>query len=132
MDNFGAIISRDYHKYGKELKNLIYIEAMLYGSYREYFSVFIDYFNREIDDGARKKLQTRKEAAQAFLDLINEVSFTRMHENYVLKEKMADNMAIEQDKELFLFFKDHALSQFFDMSKACSDLRRVIKVLRKS
>ncbi len=66
MDNFGAIISRDYHKYGKELKNLIYIEAMLYGSYREYFGMFIDYFNREIDDGPEKKYKQEKKLHKPF------------------------------------------------------------------
>lgn len=127
LDNFGAIIARSYHQYEKELQDLIYVETMLYGSYKDYFSMFLDFYNEKLDDHGRKKLMPREKAAVAFLELIQDVSFTHMHQTYVLRDKMEENRARKNNKDLFLFFREHPVSQNFDISKANNDLERAIQ-----
>ncbi len=127
IDNFGAIMAWSYHHYVEELKDLIYIETMLYGSYKEYFGMFIQFYNEELDDEGRKKLKTRKDVAESFLSIIYNASFTKMHETLVLTEKMADNRAKKLNEELFHFFKEHPLSRNFNLSKAGNDLDKAIQ-----
>ncbi len=126
LDNFRAVICRDYRSYEEGIKNLTYIEAMLYGSYKEYFGNFLDFYNQELSSEDKEKLSSRKDVAEAFLAIIDDVSFTQMYETNVLKEKMADISAQKQNKELFLFFKKLSASHNFDISKADKDLKKAV------
>ncbi len=126
-DNFGAIIGRSYHHYSKEMKELIYIETMLYGSYREYFSSFVEFYDEVLNADQKIKLKTRKDAAVNLLNLINQASYRQLYENEILFERMRDSRAKKHDKELFNFFKKHSLSKNFDVSKASDDLDAAIK-----
>ena len=130
FDNFGAIIARSYHHYGSEMKELIYIETMLYGSYQEYYSSFIKFYDRELDSDQKMKLKTRKDAADNMLKLINEASYRQLYEKEILFERMRNNKAMEQDKELFEFFRKHPLSTYFDVSKASDDLDAAIQIYK--
>lgn len=127
LDNFLAIIGRSYQHYGKEMKELIYIETMLYGSYQEYFESFIKFYEEELSNDQKMKLKTRKDAADNLLNLINEASFRQLYENEILFERMRNSRAMKYDKELFDFFKNHSLSTNFDVSKASDDLDAAIK-----
>lgn len=126
LDNFSAIIARDYRLYENELKDLVYTEAMLYGSYKKYFGMFIDFYNEELDNNGRNKLKKHKDAVDVFLSIINDVSFTKMQERTVLTDKSAENKAIRLNEELFQFFKNHPISRAFDFSKAIDDLEKAI------
>jgi len=127
LHNFAAIISRSYHQYGKELKDLVYIETMLYGSYKEYFNSFMKFYEDELSPGDQVKLKARKDVAETLLNLIGEASITLMHENLVLSERMNNNRARKHSKELFEFFDSHSLSKFFEISKASDDLDAAIQ-----
>lgn len=130
LDNFRAVICRDYRSYEEGIKNLTYIEAMLYGSYKEYFGKFLDFYNQELSSDDKEKLSSRKDVAEAFLEIIGDVSFTQMYETDVLKEKMADISAQKQNKELFLFFKGLSGSHNFDISKADKDLKEALNAAK--
>ncbi len=126
LDNFGAIIARNYHLYADELKNLIFIEAMLYGSYKEYFGMFLDFYKKEMSTTGQKQLKQHKEAAESLLDLTRKASIAQMYERLGLTEKMEENRAKNYSEELFVFFKEHPLSKYFDISKASDDLDAAI------
>ena len=85
LSNFMAIIQKDYHLYKKELKSLIYTEAMLYGSYRAYFKMFIDFNKEKLNADEQKRLASRVEVADAFLAVIDDVSMTSMHNRSLKK-----------------------------------------------
>lgn len=127
LDNFSAIISRSYHQYGKELKDVIYIETMLYGSYKEFFNSFIKFYQNELSPDDKERLKARKDAAEKLLGLIGEASITLMHENLVLNERMNNNRAKKHGQELFEFFNSHTLSKHFEISKAADDLDAAIQ-----
>jgi hypothetical protein len=57
--NLSYIAARSTKNYKAELRDLFYIEAMLYGSYREYFGKFIKFYNKETDDAGRIKLLSK-------------------------------------------------------------------------
>jgi hypothetical protein len=127
VSNFLAIGNRSYHQYENELKDLIYIETMLFGSYKKYFDMFLEFYNEKIHNEGRKKLKSRKDAADAFLSIIGDISFANMHETMVLSENLADNWARNINEELFLFFKKHSLSRYYDYAKASDDLNAAIQ-----
>jgi hypothetical protein len=70
--NLSYIAARSSKKQKAALRDLFYIEAMLYGSYREYFGDFLKFYNSEIDDAGRIKLRSRKDVAESLLEVIAE------------------------------------------------------------
>jgi hypothetical protein len=126
LDNFGAIIAGSYHQYEEQLKNVIYAEEMLFGSYKKYFNLFLDFYNKEASYYGRRILDSRKQAAEAVLALINDVSYVGFYKTYALKENLAGNRAQKLNKELYLFFKGHEIYRNFDLSKACKDLNEAV------
>jgi hypothetical protein len=109
------------------LKDLIYTETMLYGSYRKYFNSFLDFYREKIDAKAKKNLESRKVAAESFLAIIDEVSFASMHEDTVLRKILAENKARQLNDEVFMFLKNHRLSHTFGDLRASEDLRKAIE-----
>jgi hypothetical protein len=71
-------------------------------------------------------LDSRKQAAEAVLALINDVSYVSFYKTYALKENLAGNRAQKLNKELYLFFKGHEIYRNFDLSKACKDLNEAV------
>jgi hypothetical protein len=74
-----------------DLKDLVYIEAMLYGSYEDYFRLFLDFYSEELKADSQIKLKQRKDAAIAFLELIDDVSVTSMYNKSVLRDRAKIN-----------------------------------------
>lgn len=109
------------------LKNLIYTETMLYGSYRKYFNGFLDFYREKLDAKAKKNLEGRKVAAESFLAIIGEVSFASMHEDTVLRKILAVNKARQLNDEVYKFLKNHHLSNTFGDLRASEDFRKAIE-----
>ncbi|MGD9365698.1 MAG: hypothetical protein PVH87_08395 [Desulfobacteraceae bacterium] len=126
LSNFQVIICRNYHIYEQELKNLIYTEAMLYGSYRKYFAMFIAFYKEKLNRQDQNRLASRVELAEAFLAVINDVSLTSMHNTLLFRERLYENKVKAQNEELFLFFKNHPISRYHN-SKAAKDLEKAIQ-----
>jgi hypothetical protein len=126
LSNFQAIICRNYHIYEQELKNLFYTEAMLYGSYRKYFGMFIGFYKEKLNIQDQKRLASRAEVAEAFLAVINDISLTSMHNTLLFRERLYDNKAKALNEELFLFFQNHPISRYHN-SKAAKDLENAIQ-----
>jgi hypothetical protein len=109
------------------LKDLIYLETMLYGSYRKYFKSFLDFYREKLDTKAKQNLEGRKVAAESFLAIIDEVSFASMHEDTVLRKILAENKARQLNDEVFTFLKKHHLSHTFGDLRASEDLRKAFE-----
>ncbi|MGD9365697.1 MAG: hypothetical protein PVH87_08390 [Desulfobacteraceae bacterium] len=127
LTNFQAISTSDYHVYDHELRTVIYTEAMLYGSYQKYFGMFINFCKKKLNTREQQRLASRKEVAEAFLAVINDVSITSMQNTLMFTERLYKNKAKGLNEELFLFFQKHPLSQNYDMIRAIKDLRKAIQ-----
>lgn len=110
----------------QKLKDLIYIEVMLFGSYKRYFGMFLNFYKEELDQNAQKKLEVRKNIAESFLALIDKVPFASMHNTTVLQNLLTKNAAQALNDEVFTFLKNHALSHTFDnLEMVLEDLNKV-------
>lgn len=120
-----AFVTSD-EAFERKLKDLIYIEAMLFGSYKRYIGMFLTFYKEELDQNAQKKLEARKNIAESFLALIDKVSFTSMHNTTVLQNLLTENEARKLNDEIFSFLKNHALSHtFYDLRRVLEDLNKV-------
>ncbi len=108
-----AISSNYDEQFEKHLKDLIYTEAMLYGSYRRYFKLFLNFYKEELNEVSKKKLNNHKNAADAFLAILSEVSFTFMHDTTVLNKKLDEDRARNFNDDVYIFLKNHPLSNTF-------------------
>jgi hypothetical protein len=97
-----------------KLKDLIYIEAMLFGSYKRYFGLFLAFYKEKLDQNAQNKIKAHKKIAENFLALIDKVSFTSMHDTTVLMNNLTENKARRLNDEVFTFLKSHHLSHTLD------------------
>jgi hypothetical protein len=118
-------ISNSDVNFETELKNLIYIETMLYGSYQKYLNNFLDFYKETLDDNAKIKLKSRKDAAESFLAIIDKISFTSMYNDTVLSKIVSENKARQLNEEVYLFLKNHPSSYTFGALRALEDLRKV-------
>jgi hypothetical protein len=109
----------------RKLKDLIYIETMLFGSYKKYFGMFLNYYKEELDDNAQKKIESHKHIAEYFLRLIDKASFASMHNTTVLHNVLAENKARQLNDDVFTFLKNHPLSHTFGDFRALQDLRKI-------
>lgn len=48
----------------RKLKDLIYVEAMLFGSYKDYYGMFLTFYNEKLDASAQKKIEVHKKIAE--------------------------------------------------------------------
>lgn len=124
LQSWEAIISSD-EAYEQKIKNLVYIETMLFGSYKDYFGMFLTFYKEELDQNAQEKMVVYKNIAEDFLALIDKTSFTSIYDNTVLKRVLAENKARHLNEEVFLFLKNHPLSHTFGEPRALKDLRKV-------
>lgn len=127
LNNFLAIMNRSYRSYEENLKDLIYQEAMLYGSYKEYFGQFLDYYENSLNSEGKKTLSLRKDLAKAILSIIDDVSITNLYETKALYERMADYQAQNQNKALFSFFNELPNSSSINIFEANEDLRKAVR-----
>lgn len=109
----------------RKLKDLIYVEAMLFGSYKDYYGMFLTFYNEKLDDSAQKKIEAHKKIAENFLALIDKVSLTSMHNTTVLRNILIENEARRLNNEVFTFLKAHPLSHTFRGSRPFEDLKKV-------
>jgi hypothetical protein len=110
----------------RKLKDLIYIETMLFGSYKRYFGLFLTFYKEKLDQSAQKKIEAHKKIAENFLALIDKVSFASMHNTTVLLNILSENKARLLNDEVFTFLKSHPLSYTFDdLIRALEDLKKV-------
>lgn len=109
----------------RKLKDLIYVEAMLFGSYKNYYGMFLTFYNEKLDDSAQKKIEAHKKIAENFLALIDKVSLTSMHNTTVLRNILIENEARRLNNEVFTFLKAHPLSHTFRGSRPFEDLKKV-------
>lgn len=111
----------------RKLKDLIYIETMLFGSYEDYFRKFLTFYNEKLDQNAQKNMEAHKNVAQSFLTLIDKVSLISMHNTTVLHITLSENKARQLNNEVFTFLKKHPLSHTFkDIARLLEDLEKVI------
>lgn len=110
----------------KELKNVVYIGTLLYGSYKDYFRMFFNFYKEEIDDKAKKKLEPRKKLANAFLAIIDDAPYIFLDSRTILRNVLAENKARHLNEEVFQFLKTHPLSHTFGDPRALKDLRKVV------
>lgn len=110
--------------YEKELKELVYTETMLYGSYQKYFGMFLDFYKEKLSDEEQNKLRPRKDAAEAFLALLNNNSITSIYEDKILGERLSKNKALSLNKELLPFLKERIQPHTLDLIRALKDLRK--------
>jgi uncharacterized protein YukE len=120
-----ALVTSD-EDFERKLKDLMYLEVMLFGSYERYYGLFLTFCREELDHKAKKKIESRKDIAESFLVLIDKVSFTSMHNTIILQNVLTENEARQHNNEVFAFLKNHALSHTFD------DLIRVLEDLKKA
>ena len=121
-----AICLSDEENFEHKLKDLIYIEAMLFGSYKDYYGKFLYFYKEELGQNAQKKVESHKDIAENFLALIDKVSLTCIYNTAVLKNVLAENKARKLNDEVYTFLKAHPLSHTFGNSEALGDLEKVI------
>lgn len=126
IESWKAIFSSD-EEFEIKLKDLIYTETMLFGTYKDYFGMFLTFYNEKIDQKAQKKLEAYKNIADNFLAVIDKTSFASMYHATVKKKVLSENKARELNEEVFLFLKAHPLSHTFRDSRTLKDLMKVIK-----
>jgi hypothetical protein len=126
LESWKAIFSSD-EAFEQNLKNLIYTETMLFGSYKDYFGMFLTFYNEKLDQKAQKKMEAYKNIADNFLALIDKTSFASMHDTTVLKKVLSENKARQLNEEVFLFLKAHPLSHTFGDSRALKDFIKAIE-----
>lgn len=114
--------------YEKQLMNLVYIESMLYGSYKRYFGLFQDFYNEELDSKSRKKLSSHNDFSDAFISLIGQVSITSICDKTVLRERLTKYSAKELNEELFEYFKSIPFSSKFDTLRAIEDYKKAVQI----
>lgn len=92
-----------------KLKDLIYKETMLFGSYKRYFGLFLAFYKEKLDQNAQNKIKAHKKIAENYLALIDKVSFASMHNTTVLQNILTENKARRLNDEVFTFLKSHHL-----------------------
>jgi hypothetical protein len=117
----------DDEDFERKLKNLIYIETMLFGSYKRYYGLFLDFYREQLDQNAQKKLEPRKNLAESFLALIDKISLTSMHDTTVLQKILSENEARKLNDDVFTFLKNHRLSNSLYFTKALEDFNRALE-----
>jgi hypothetical protein len=126
LQSWEAVFSFD-ETFEKNLKDLVYIETMLFGSYEDYFGMFLTFYKKELDQNAQEKMASYKKIAKYFLALIDKASFASIHNTTVLKRVLAENKARHLNEEVFQFFKNHPLAHTFEEPRALNDLRKVFE-----
>jgi transposase len=125
LQSWEAIFSSN-EAFEQNLKDLVYIETMLFGSYEDYFGMFLTFYTKELDQNAQEKMASYKKIAKYFLALIDKASFASIHNTTVLKRVLAENKARHLNEEVFQFFKNHPLAHTFKEPRALRDLRKVV------
>jgi uncharacterized protein YukE len=118
-------ISFPDESFERKFKDLMYIEAMLFGSYKRYFGLFLTFYKEELDQNEQNKIEPHKKIAENYLALIDNVSFASMHNTTVLQNILTENKARRLNDEVFRFLKAHPLLHTFRNTKALDDLRKV-------
>lgn len=112
----------------RKLKDLVYIETMLFGSYKRYFGLFLAFYKEKLDQNAQKEIESYKNIAQNLLAIIDKVSITSMHNTTVLQNILTENEARRLNNEVFTFLRSHPLScTFDDLIRALEDLNKIIQ-----
>lgn len=109
------------------LKDLIYTEVMLFGSYRKYCEHFIDFYRDEIDETARKKIEPMIKFVDAFLRLIEKAPIQSIYKNTILLKLIAEDKAEQLNNDIFAFLKKNPLSYSFDYMRASEYLEQIAK-----
>lgn len=118
-------ISYPDESFEDKLKNLVYIETMLFGSYKRYFGLFLTFYEEELDQNAQNKVEPHKKIAENFLALIDKASLSSMYNTTVLQNLLTENEARRLNDEVYTFLKAHPLSYTFRNSEALVDLSKV-------
>ncbi len=126
LDCYEAVIVSN-EDFEKKLKDLIYMEAMLNGTYKNYFGMFLSFYNQELSDNERKIFETHKNIAESFLVIINKTPLTSIHNTTVLRKVLTENKARQLNEELYMFLNSHPLSHTFGDSRALEDLMKAIE-----
>jgi hypothetical protein len=125
LANFLVVMNTDYRSYEQEVKDLIYIETMLHGSYKEYFGMFLEFYKGELSQEEQKLLSSRREIAEAILSVIDEIRISKLFETKALHGRMAIHKAQRQNKELYEFFQEILKSHSINVRKAADDLEEM-------
>jgi hypothetical protein len=126
LQSWSAIFLSD-EAFERKLKDLIYTETMLFGSYKDYFGMFLTFYKEKLDDNAQKKIEAQKNIAEYFLTLIDKASFASMYNTTVLKNVLSENKARQLNDEVFMFLKGHPLSHTLGNPRALKDFMKVIE-----
>ncbi len=121
-----AVSTSDGEAFERGQKDLIYKEVMLYGSYKNYFGMFSDFYSG-LDDQAKKKLEPRKNFADSFLGIIGDASLASITNQNVLRTLLTENKTRQLNADVFMFLKGHPLSHTLDSIRGMEDLTKAIE-----
>ncbi len=121
-----ALLTYD-EDFEKKLKDVVFLEAMLNGSYQDYLGMFLNFYKNKLNSNEKKKLELHREIAETFLAIISKTPLTSMHNTIVLKKAMDENKAQQLNDEIFKFLKNHHLSYTFVDLSVFDDFEKAMK-----
>lgn len=126
--NLQMIVKGSYENCcGQIMEKLFYKEAVLYGAYRDYFKMFLDFYNIQ-PPAFQDSLKSRKEATEIFLKLIDDHSIGKMFiASQPHSRQLSEIAAKSSDVAIYEYFKKNLLDCDMDALKAIKDFKRAIK-----
>lgn len=127
FDNIQLLFQKRHELYyRKSGERLIYLEAELYGVYRDYFRRWLDYC-QSLGKDDQTRLESRKEAVGAFMQLLNDHSVKRILIPASTPHRMlVDTRARRTNEELYLYLSDHIDLRYFDAMKAVKEVQDIV------
>ncbi|MFZ1987316.1 MAG: hypothetical protein WAU91_23105 [Desulfatitalea sp.] len=112
---------------GTILERLLFKETVLYGAYRDYVNMFLNFYKKQ-PPAVRGKLESRKEAAKNFLELIDRISVVKMTlAGGLHRRQLSELKARNVDKAIYEYFKNNPPGCDIDPFKAIEDFRKSIR-----
>lgn len=127
LTNLRMAVAGDTINYcGAIIEKLVYKEAVLFGAYRYYLSLFIDFYKSQPAE-AKEVLRPRKDAAENFLNLINNYSFMKLFIGSGMPRKeLSEIEAKNANEAIYNYFKENPVGYDADPFKVIEDFRKAI------
>ena len=125
--NLMSVMNRVENKrYDPVAKELMYREALLYGSYREYFEAFLDYYGG-LKPNEKQQMETVKGVADRYLTLLKEHHFAHLYTMSASKDLMRENKLKRENGKLYAYCRtiDFPFGSSV-ASRASDDLERFV------
>lgn len=128
LANLRMAVASDTEGYcGAIMEKLLFKEAVLFGAYRYYLNLFLDFY--KLQPPAKKNiLRVRKDAAESFLKLINKYSFEKLLiGDDMPRKKLSEIEAKNADEAIYNYFKANPIGYDTDPFAVLEDFRKAIK-----